>query len=314
MADDNDGILHAIKNAEILAFPSAENGGKRKPPRGPGKPGGGREPPPPEPPSGSEAPDPRISIKSTPKTFAAEMTKAFEALSQEPPLLFTFGPSIVRPETQRFKDSKGAVTYAHVLRIISEPNLLSALALRTLWYRYDKQGNHWVCMLPPAKIIGSMLSEGRQATLPVISFLTSAPALLADGRIVNKLGYDCESGIYQCWELLEFDPVQDIISREEADSALSDLSFLISEFKFKTDVDRAVALSWFMTFMLRPSLDLAPLHLFTAPTAGSGKTMLVDLGNIIAMGEKAPAILAGRDPVEIEKVINGALLAAARVA
>jgi hypothetical protein len=35
--------------------------------------------------------------------------------------------------------------------------------------------------------------------------------------------------------------------------------------------------------------------------------MLVDLGNIIAMGEKAPAILAGRDPVEIEKVINGAL-------
>jgi hypothetical protein len=68
---------------------------------------------------GQDAPDLRISIKSTPKTFAAEMTKAFEALSQEPPLLFTFGPNIVRPETQRFKDSKGAVTYAHVLRIIS---------------------------------------------------------------------------------------------------------------------------------------------------------------------------------------------------
>jgi hypothetical protein len=101
-------------------------------------------------------------------------------------------------------------------------------------------------MLPPAKIIGSMLSEGRQAPRPVISFLTSAPALLANGRIVNKLGYDRDSGIYQCGELLQFEPVPDIISRQEADAALADLSFLISEFKFKTDVDRAVALSWFI--------------------------------------------------------------------
>jgi hypothetical protein len=93
LADDD--IHRALESAEILAFPSAETSGKRKPPRGHGKPGDGREPPPPEPPSGSgggpEAPDPRISIKSTPKTFAAEMTKAFEALSQEPPLLFPSG-------------------------------------------------------------------------------------------------------------------------------------------------------------------------------------------------------------------------------
>jgi len=73
--------------------------------------------------------------------------------------------------------------------------------------------------------------------------------------------------------------------------------------------DRAVALSAMLTALVRRSLPTAPLHGFNAPTAGTGKSMLVDLASLIATGRPAPVIAQGKSQEEMEKRLGAALIA-----
>src|SRR3954451_21121862 len=51
------------------------------------------------------------------------------------------------------------------------------------------------------------------------------------------------------------------------------------------------------------------MHAFTAPTAGSGKSMLVDIASVIATGREAGVIAQGKTEEELEKRLGALLLA-----
>ena len=87
------------------------------------------------------------------------------------------------------------------------------------------------------------------------------------------------------------------------------LNRLVDTFPFVTPADRAVALSAILTALDRRSMATAPLHAFTAPTAGTGKSLLVDLVAILATGRLMPVISQGRNEDELEKRLGAALLA-----
>jgi hypothetical protein len=53
----------------------------------------------------------------------------------------------------------------------------------------------------------------------------------------------------------------------------------------------------------------APLHAFTAPSAGTGKSLLVDIASVLATGRLMPVISQGRTEEELEKRLGAALLA-----
>jgi putative DNA primase/helicase len=84
---------------------------------------------------------------------------------------------------------------------------------------------------------------------------------------------------------------------------------LIGTFPFVDDADRAVALSGILTAVIRRSLPTSPLHGFNAPTAGSGKSMLVDIGSVISAGRLAAVIAQGKTEEEMEKRLGASLLA-----
>jgi hypothetical protein len=94
-----------------------------------------------------------------------------------------------------------------------------------------------------------------------------------------------------------------------ANAALKVLKGLIGTFPFVADADRAVALSALLTACVRRALPTAPLHGFTAPTAGSGKSMLVDLCSVLAIGREAGVIAQGKNEEETEKRLGALLLA-----
>ncbi len=77
--------------------------------------------------------------------------------------------------------------------------------------------------------------------------------------------------------------------------------------------DRSVALSGILTAVVRRSLRTAPLHAYTAPTAGSGKTKLVDISSVIATGREAGVVAMG-NPEELEKRLVSLLLGGYAVA
>src|SRR5215471_2416863 len=84
---------------------------------------------------------------------------------------------------------------------------------------------------------------------------------------------------------------------------------LLKTFPFVDKASRAVALSAILTSLMRPSLPSAPLHAFTAPIRGSGKSMLVDVASVTSTGHETSVMAQGGDAEEFEKRLGAALVA-----
>jgi putative DNA primase/helicase len=109
-------------------------------------------------------------------------------------------------------------------------------------------------------------------------------------------------------------------TKEQARLALDALCELIDEFPFvaengedatgKPSPSRSVALSGFITPMIRRALASSPAHAFDATAAGSGKSKLVSIASVITRGHEAPVTSgAAINPIEYEKKIATCLIA-----
>jgi hypothetical protein len=104
-------------------------------------------------------------------------------------------------------------------------------------------------------------------------------------------------------------PIPTQPSKADAVAALNQLEQLIATFPFVAAADRSVALSALLTVLDRRSMIAAPMHAFTSPAAGTGKSLLVDLCAVLATGRPMPVISQGRSDEELEKRVGAALLA-----
>jgi putative DNA primase/helicase len=86
------------------------------------------------------------------------------------------------------------------------------------------------------------------------------------------------------------------------------LKGLLSEVPFVKDQDRAVSLSLILTTILRGALETSPLHIFVAPTAGSGKSFVVDIASLIATGHRCAVVAATGISEELEKRLGAAMV------
>ena len=185
--------------------------------------------------------------------------------------------------------------------------LVEDLAASAHFVRYDARARAEVPVDPPASIARTLRQRVGRLKLPILTGIINAPTLRADGSILSMPGYDQATGLLFDPQGVEFPAVPDRPSRDDALAALAALEDLISTFPFVGDVDRSVALSAMLTAPVRRSLSAAPLHASTAPVAGSGKSILVDLASIIATGKEAPVTAQGAKEEEFEKRL-GALL------
>jgi putative DNA primase/helicase len=86
------------------------------------------------------------------------------------------------------------------------------------------------------------------------------------------------------------------------------LQNLLSTFPFVEEADRSVALSAMLSVLDRRAVEAAPMHNFSAPVAGSGKTKLVDMCGMLATGQRAPVLDQSKDDTEFDKRLVAALL------
>jgi hypothetical protein len=133
--------------------------------------------------------------------------------------------------------------------------------------------------------------------------------LRPDGSILDTAGYDDATGLLYDPQGMKFSPVPEKPDKEDALEALSILKDLLSTFPFVTNADGSVALSGILTAIHRRSLPTAPAHCLTAPVAGSGKSMVVDIASEIADGRRAAVMSLGRTDEEAEKRLGSALIA-----
>ncbi len=192
--------------------------------------------------------------------------------------------------------------------------LLEAASVAAVFEKFDARAGGMVAAHPPMMVVKALEQRTGRFKLPVLTGIVNAPTMRADGTVLAEPGYDKRTGLLFDPAGVTFPAIPDRPSRAMAEAALGTLSEMIGGFPFVGEADRSVALSVLLTATVRRSLRTAPLHGFTAPTPGSGKSKLVDLASVIATGREAGVVAMGANPEELEKRLGSLLMAGSPIA
>jgi hypothetical protein len=174
---------------------------------------------------------------------------------------------------------------------------------------------------PPSNITRLVLNNKRYWKHEPISGVITTPLLRHDGTLVggDRPHYDPATRLYYM-PGLKMPPIADKPTKDEAKAALDLLIGLLDEFPFiDTDaktggsISRSVALSALLTPLARAAMDVAPMHLFTARTAGSGKSYLVEIASTIATGDICAVAAMASNEEELEKRLSSLIMRGAPI-
>jgi putative DNA primase/helicase len=219
------------------------------------------------------------------------------------------GGMVVRPILTTFKASKRREIEGWHLIPLSRPYLVDTFTCAAQFTKYNGRAKAWTACDAPDKVAEIYLARQGRWKLPMLSGIIHTPFLRTDGSICETPGYDAESGLLFKADDQSFPAIPQSPGKADAVTALEELEQLISSFPFVTAADRSVALSALLTVLDRRSMATAPLHAFTSPAAGTGKSLLVDIAAILATGRPMPVIAQGHSEEELEKRLGAALLA-----
>lgn len=192
---------------------------------------------------------------------------------------------------------------------VKESSLAEALTRHATFQKWNAkmQPEARNCPVEVARMILDRKGAGWDA-IPRLRGVIHAPTLRPDHSVISEPGYDPASGLLFCsdriWQQQPASP-----TKQDGKRALEYLARPLSGFPFVSDADRAAALALLITAVLRPALKTAPMFCVTAPAAGTGKSLLVDLASILAIGRTAAVMTPTPNDDEMEKRLGAILLA-----
>jgi hypothetical protein len=196
------------------------------------------------------------------------------------------------------------------IRAIHPANLRIRLAACAKWVKIteDKEGNevkHPIHPLPWA--VDGVHNRGEWDELRPLAGLVHAPTMREDGELITEPGYDDVTQLY----LTERVPLEIPAHPERADAhqAAQHLLALVQDFPFEGEHDKAVWLTLLLTRVARRACPgPSPMFCITAPTKGSGKTMLAEATCWIATGRGQGMTVFPESEDELRKALVAAAL------
>jgi putative DNA primase/helicase len=257
-----------------------------------------------------ETPEERIEIRFRADAIHEIVTETEDALIALAAPIFQRGHSLVKPISIEVTAAYGRKTKSPSLKIVDIPTLRDHLSRVALFKKYDRRSRNYVPTTPPIEVASLILSRAGEWRLRLIVGVITTPTMRADGSILTDEGYDDATRL--CHIISPNTDLHGLIpdrpTRKDGLDRLALIKDLLSEFPFKTEVDRAVALSAILCAVTRGAASLVPLHAFSSPEAGTGKSYLCDLVSAFANGHHCPVIAAGADDIETDKRLDGLLL------
>jgi hypothetical protein len=250
---------------------------------------------------------PQIYIKNG--ELPRVVNEAEEALILLDREIYQRGGLIVRPVLTKLKAADDRDMQGWRLIPVTQPYLVETLTCAARFLKYDARSKAWAAVNAPEQVAQTYLARQGTWKLPILSGIVHTPFLRADGSLCERPGYDPASGLLFKPGRESFPPVPPQLGKDDAVAALTELEQLIATFPFVGEADQAVALSATLTALDRRAMATAPLHAFTSPTAGTGKSLLVDIVATLATNQLMPVISQGRTEEELEKRLGAALLA-----
>lgn len=215
---------------------------------------------------------------------------------KHPPRFFWDGNHLILIDNQTNGCSNGPTKST----TLSIDRLRHELSLVARWLRETKEEEFEGCS-PPLDVVRDLLVTPNPP-VPFFNRLTRVPTFSSDGLLIGQPGYDEASGIFYDNYGLEVSPVPNQPSKEDICSAMHSIKFLINDFPFATQSDKAHAIGLFLLPFVREIIDgPTPLHLIEAPTPGSGKGLLTDALLMPSVGKHIGIITEARNEEEWRK-------------
>jgi putative DNA primase/helicase len=222
--------------------------------------------------------------------------------------VFRRGDRIVALAIDKGPDHKGRMVESQIIVELGEHALAERLGIAATFQKWDGRSKRPKQVDPPKDVVKTLVERGYRLKLPVLVGVVNCPQLAANARILDEPGYDAATGMFYDPRGAIFPAVAKSPTLADAMTAKDRLLRLYHTFDFQSEKDRAVAMSLVLTRLARIGMATAPLHAYDAPTAGSGKSMLVDIASVIATGERATVFAQGGKLEEFEKRLSVQLM------
>jgi hypothetical protein len=225
---------------------------------------------------------------------------AVEAITRlnDPPQVFRHGGVLVRLQV----DGPGAVRLSPLVG----KHLCSHLARVADWFADG------TAIPPPAAVIRDLEATQDVSDIPFLESVATCPVLTREGEIVTQPGYHRRGRVwYQPDPGLVIPPIPSHPSAADVIQARAFIEDnLFVDFPFLEDSDRAVAWAALTLPFVRLAIDgSTPLHLLTAPTRGTGKTLLATVLTVPVMGRREVELMTvDCEEPEMRKRLTGKLL------
>lgn len=173
---------------------------------------------------------------------------------------------------------------------VDKGGLTGALLESATWKRWrrgrrgeDTESDGWVrehADALPTYLASSLLSTPH-ARLPVLERVAVAPYVDGSGEIVTQPGYRRQARTF----LNRYDPLPEVTF----DEARTNIVEWLADFPFDRPHDFVHALGFMLTPIVRLLIDgPVPMHVFEAPTPGTGKSLLMTLLAHVGAGRPIP--------------------------
>lgn len=215
---------------------------------------------------------------------------------------------LVRPARVALRDAKGDEVQIAAVCEMSATGLRDELCKHIEWYKYDARSEKWLRKDAPADVAEIILSRVEGGPWPALASVSATPFIRRDGGIVSNSGFDDRTGTFLL-DPVKLPAMPESPSIMDARKALEALDALLSEFPFVDAASKSVALSALLTPLARHAVNVVPMHVATAPAAGTGKSYLFDLTSAIVNGVNCPVISFGKNEEEMEKRLGARILA-----
>jgi len=227
-----------------------------------------------------------------------------------PPYLFQYANTVSRLE----RSTEGGLTVA----TLDEHGLRHEAARAATWYQVKKDRDTGLFSKtgarPPLDVMRDLLATPpEKRPLPVLTRIVQAPIYSSTGDLLTEPGYHLSARVY--YDQPPGVTLPPIPARPTATEVTRARSLIVDDvmgdFPFVGAADRAHAVALLLLPFVREMIHgNTPLHLVDAPSAGTGKGLLVSALLAPALGGSAQLMSPANDDDEWRKRITAALAGA----
>lgn len=157
---------------------------------------------------------------------------------------------------------------------------------------------------PSKWLIDCIAERGEWPRFRHLTGIVEVPVMRSDGSVITRKGYDEATGLF-------YEPIGAVPeipkqpSYEDVRYAREQLEETVADFPFKSPEHRAAWVAAIATCVCRFGFEgPAPMFVFDASTAGSGKTLLAQVASLIATGRTPAKYQFSHEDAEQRKVLT----------